>query len=260
MKRYLKYFIITLLLATGLSACQKGELENHASLNPVHLYFKGFVINDTLEFVLRDKVICTAFESSFKMTNGDIYTPGEMIIRKKKDHKQVGRYKIEASPYNVIKDIFYDGNTVVDKIILDPVSNPENMGFKLRFKTIFPGFYGGPVDIQIYDQQYDPNTFEYLGDNTPVRLIRNVTTSFGGFIEISLPNTDLIAHFITFKVFKTGTTQLPFTDDVIIPDPDAYFGILNYAKGQSQLLNISPVVYEDGKLGDGYSADPILSQ
>lgn len=260
MKRYLKYFVITLLLATGLSACQKGELENHATLNPVHLYFKGFVINDTLEFVLRDKVICTAFESSFKMTNGDIYTPGEMIIRKKKDHKQVGHYKIEVSPYNLIKDIFYDGNTVVDNIKLDPVSNPDHMGFKLRFKTTFPGFYGGPVDIQIYDQQYDPNTYELLSGITPVRLIRSVTASFGEFIEISLPSTDLIAHDITFKVFKAGTTQLPFTDDVLIPDPDTFIGHLFYEKGKSQLINISPGVYEDGKIGDGYNADQILSQ
>lgn len=260
MKRYHKYFIIILLLATGLSACQKGELVSHTNLNPVHLYFKGFVINDTLEFVLRDKVICTAFEADFKMANGNIYTPGEMVIRKKKDRKQVGLYKIEATPYNLIKDIFYDGNTVVDNITLDPVSNPDHMGFKLRFKTTFPGFYGGPVDIQIYDQPYDPNTFEYLGDNTPVRLIRNVTASFGEFIEISLPNTDLIAHFITFKVFKAGTTQLPFTDDVLIPDPDTFIGILNYAKGQSQLLNIYPTVYEDGKIGDGYNANLVFSQ
>lgn len=265
MKQYLKYLIITLFIAAGLSACKKGEPVYSAVTTPVSLTLQGFILDDTLEIVVKDKVICTAFDNSFIM-KGNLFTAGtEMIIRKKKDGKQVGQFNLDAAPYYQTKKIFFDGTAIRDKIVLDPVSSPDHMGFKVRFQTTFIDFYGGPVDIQLYDQAVDNNTYDYT--LTPIRLISNVKASYGGFVEISVPaNTDAITHFLLFKVFKTGTTQLPYTstDNLSISDPDNNYGPLDYIKGSSQLLTISPSLYinsdKPNAVGDGYSIVALTSQ
>jgi hypothetical protein len=262
MKTYLRYIIYLLVAVVTISSCKKEELESPSLGNPVKLALSGLILNDTLELVINNNVIATAFNEKFTLNKGDLFSPGqEVIIRTKKDGKQVGKLNIDPAPYNQSKFIYYDGKTVQDKIKLDPVSSPDNMGFRLRFTTDFEDFYGGPVDVEFFEQTIDFNTFEFT--YRPFMTIKNVTANFSDYMELpELISTDIIFKSYKVKVYKAGTQELPYTklDKVMISDPGNNYGDFYFEKGKSGLINITPYHYDSGEITDGYEISPLVLQ
>ncbi|NHA06348.1 hypothetical protein G7092_21240 [Mucilaginibacter sp. HC2] len=245
----LKY--LPLVFALFLLACKKEQLLNPNQGKAVSLAIKGYVMADTLEFVLNNKVLGQAIDNKFTL-NGTLFNAGDKIqIRKKTDSKTIGNIEVAASPFNQVKRIFYDGTTLSNNLELTPVSKPENMGFRLTFSTPFKGFYGGPVDVELFDQYINFDTFEFI--YTPVKTFKNITGAFGDFIELPPAEQD---HSYVFKVYKAGTKELPYTSmqNVNLSDPENNYGALDFSPGESKLLSISPNG-NDGRteIGDGYS-------
>jgi hypothetical protein len=252
-KRYLTVTTVFMLLLM-FAACKK-ETVLTGSKNVINVQVKGYVMADTLEFVINGKILGQAIESTF--TSGDggwsgsyINAGDEITVRKKADGKTVGTIKISESPFEQEKKIFYDGTTLTDNLVLTPVSNPDNFGFKLQFKTTFADFYGGPVDIEFFEESTTttrPRIITYKS----IKLIAGVTGSFGNFNELPplLPETGKRKVY-AFKIYKAGTKDLPYTkmDHVDIPDPDNTYGYLDEvspAPGMSMLISISPVLIDE---------------
>ena len=255
----LKYLL--LLLPLLMLGCKKEELLNPPQPGKtISLTVKGYVMKDTLEFVLKDKVIGTAIDDKFKLSANLFNSNDKVQIRKKSDKKSIGDITITESPFNQVRKIFYDGTTLSNNLELTPVTKPDNMGFRLRFSTTFPDFYGGPVDIEFFVLLVNFETFEF--SYTPVKKIKNVTGAFGEFIELEPleESTDLKSITYVFKVYKAGTNELPYTStqNLQISDPDNNYSIaLPFKKGASELLSISPTLYEGTPpaVGDGYVVD-----
>jgi hypothetical protein len=253
--KYLVYLCVGFFLLSAYS-CKKESLVQPNPPEVVKLQVKGYVVADTLEFLLNGKVIGDAFSNTFRFNNGLYKVGSEIGIRKKGDSKILNTIKAKGSPFNQVTKIFYDGTAISDKLELTPVTDPGNMGMRLSFSTTFKDFYGGPVDIEIFHSVFDWNTFEttYIS----VKKALNVTTSFGDFFELpSLPPSDDVQiHSYLLKVYKAGTSELPYTkfDNVQISNPDYNFGSLAFATGKSQLIIISPTLYDGTFVGDGYSA------
>lgn len=240
----LNYFSVLLFLL--LSGCTKEEMLQQDPAKIVDLEMKGLVMTDTLEFVLNDKVICTAIDGTFQMTNDNhLFRAGGIVSVRKKDGLQdVGQFELNESPFKQVKKIFYDGNQLSDNVELTPISSPENIGMRFRFSTKYPGFYGGPVDIELFDYSVDPDTFATI--YTPLNIvIKNVTGAFSNFIELPPPPE---GHSYSFKVYKKDTKQLPFNDsaDLSIIDPESVYGYILFYPGQSQLLTVD--IFYDGML------------
>jgi len=258
------YIIYCVCLLATLPACKKGELVNTPQERAVKMEFKGAILNDTLEFVSNNKVIGEAINTWFKMTNV-YYNPHEKIqLRKKADGKVVGEFEVMPVPFLQVKRIFYDGVTATDKLELTPVSDTNNMGFRLKFATTFKDFYGGPVDVEILHLHIDYNTFEFKF--TPLKTISGVTTTFGEFFE--LPPLATVEDSYVFKVYKAGTKDLPYTSlkNVELSNPDFYYGDLvntyYFVAGDSRLLSISPYISFNGDhdvVTDGYSVEDFSS-
>jgi len=258
MKALYIFFVCLLVI---LPACKKEELVNTPQERAVKVEFKGAILNDTLEFVANNKVIGTAINTSFIMTNV-YYSPNEKIqLRKKADGKVVGEFEVMATPFLQVKKIFYDGKTATDKLDLTPPSDTNNMGFRLKFTTPFKGFIGGPVDVEILHLHINYDTYEFT--MTPFKTISGVTTTFGDFFE--LPPLATFEDSYIFKVYKPGTKELPYTslENVELSNPlefnygditNAYY----FVAGDSRLLSISPNVGFNGDhdvVTDGYSVE-----
>ncbi|SDP99851.1 hypothetical protein SAMN05428975_5186 [Mucilaginibacter sp. OK268] len=254
----LKYLI--LVFALFLLACKKEQLLNPNQVEPVNLTIKGYVMTDTLEFVFNNKILGQAIDDAFTTSQtGVLFTPGDKIqVRKKADGKTVGNIEVAASPFNQVKKIFYDGTTLSNNLVLTPVTNPENMGLRLRFSTPFKDFYGGPVDIEIFEYTVNNDTYEIT--YTSVKEVKNVTGVFGDFVELEpLISTELLTKQYNVKVYKAGTKELPYTsmDHVFLDDPDPnnnYSEAISFEKGASKLISISPNGNDDKtEIGSGYS-------
>lgn len=249
----LKQNIICILLLL-ISACKKESLVVPNPPEVVDLEIKGYTVTDTLEFLANGKVIGDAFSTTFRFKNGLYKVGSEITIRKKGDNKILSIIKAKSSPFKQVTKIFYDGTTISDNLVLTPVTDPGNMGMRLSFGTAFKDFYGGPVDIEIFHQIFDWSTFE----NTyiPVKKVLNVTTAFGDFFELPAlpPNDDLQMHNYTIKVYKSGTTELPYSKfDNVLADPQYNYGSLLFIPGKSSLLIISPTIVDELFVGDGYN-------
>jgi len=251
----IKYFFLLVSLLT-LASCKKQELfhENQDKLVQVNL--QGLILSDTLEFVMNDKVICTAFDNVFT-ANGKLFDANSKVqIRKKATTKLLGEFTL-GSNFNQTRKIFYDGINVSDNIELTPVSDPNNMGFRLNFSTKFAAFYGGPVDVELFIQEIDNETGS--PSYTSVKVIKNVTGSFSEFIELpTLEITEAYFRKYALKVYKAGTKELPYTDKVDLSNvydlANNYGTIDSFIAGDSQLLSISPGTWDDFTLlGDGYN-------
>lgn len=242
----IRYCVLSCLLLM-LFACEKGELAvDDDGVKIRALQIKGYVMTDTLQFVLENIVIGQAIDNSFTLS-GSLFKVNDTIrIRKKKDAEIIGNIIVAETPYSQVKKIFYDGTTVQDNIVLTPVSNPDNMGFRLRFSTPFPDFYGGPVDVEFFDFYIDwNNAFPFV--YTPTNIIaRNVTGTFGDFMELPPLAAD---HSYCFKVYKAGTTDHPYTSLTNVWfDPATTYGFFDapFTAGASQLLSISPYISTSG--------------
>lgn len=239
-------------------ACEKEQVFNQEQeKRVVNIEIKGAVLSqDTLEFVLNDKVFGLG-QSGFSI-NKLLSANDKVQIRTKINGNVIGEIDVAESPFNQERRILYDGTTLTDNIVITPVNNPQNMGVRLSFSTSFADFYGGPVDVEIFHQIVDWNTFEF--NYIPVEKITGVTRSFGNFLELPpLPESnDMEFHQYVFKVYKTGTQELPYTkmDKVQLSDPENNIGQLSFAAGTSQLIIISPNM-GDGIVGDGYAAGDI---
>jgi hypothetical protein len=240
-----------------LLACKKEQLLNPDQGKTVSLAIKGYVMTDTLEFVLNNKVLGQAIDNKFTL-NGTLFKAGDKIqIRKKADRKIIGDIETTASPFNQVKKIFYDGTSLSNNLELTPVANPENMGFRLRFSTTAIDFYGGPVDIEFFEQTINFETFEFTYRS--VKEVKNVTGAFGDFVELPpLISTETLDKSYLIKVYKAGTKELPYTsmDHVFLDDPDNnYSEPIGFDKGASKLLSISPNNSNDKPtdVGSGYS-------
>jgi len=245
----LKYIIF--FLPFFLLSCKKEQLLNpQQAASPVSFSMKGLVLTDTLEITANNKVLGQVIDDFLFPASGTaLFNPGDKIqLRKKADGKVIKEFEIGAKPFNQIKKIFYDGTTVSDNITLTPVSNPNNMGFRFRFSTPFIGFYGGPVDIELFD--VDANTFDIVSLTT----IKNTTGAFGDFVELPALQPD---HDYYFKVYKAGTNELPYTsmENVETDSESNYQQFIssgNFTKGTSQLISISPYLLDGYKIGQGY--------
>ncbi|MCO5937034.1 hypothetical protein NAF17_15930 [Mucilaginibacter sp. RB4R14] len=253
----LKYLF--LLLSLFLFACKKEQVfTNEPKKSVVSLRIKGAVISqDTLEFVLNNKVLARG-GTNFDIAKILLRANDKVQIRKKADGKVIGAIDIAETPFNQERKIFYDGTTLLDNIVITPVTNPQNMGVRLSFNTPFADFYGGAVDIEVFHRILDLNTFEFT--YISVMKINGLTQAFGDFFEFPpLPaSNDFVLHGYVFKVYKAGTNQLPYTkmDKVQLSDPDNTYGDIGFTAGASQLLIVSPYIY-DGFVVDGYAADDV---
>lgn len=140
-----------------------------------------------------------------------------------------------------------------------PVTNPQNAGFRIQFKTNFPYFYGGPVDFVFWEQDVDENTYEFTFKQ--VGELKNVDNAFSAFVELpELINTELVTKSYVFKVFKAGTTDLPYTEEADLSNLSSIeynFGIIgNMKAGESRLLIVRPY-YTDKTVGDSYEVEDI---
>lgn len=240
-----------------LFACKKAE--PLAALEPqkfVKLEVKGLVLSDTLEFVLDGQIVGTAIDGNFTFQDR-VYTAGKKLqVRKKSDGKSVGEILIADGPYKQVKKVFYDGVTFTDKIELTPVSDPSSMGIRLRFATTFPDFYGGPVDVEFFVMART-TTRPRVTTYTSVKLVNNVTGSFGDFIELPpLTEEAGLTKSYQLKVYKAGTTDLPYssTNNLMITDPQNNYGDIGalFMAGSSKLISISPSIQDLIYIGDGY--------
>jgi len=227
-----------------LLACEKiTPLDDPNSATPVKMDIKGLVLTDTLEFVLDNVVIGQAIESQFSISDR-LYSPGKKIqIRKKTGKTVVGEIEIEEEPRNQVKKIFYDGTTFTDKIDLTPVSNPDNMGVRMKFSSSSKLFYGGPVDVKFMIQEIDMNTFSFSYVNTDL-IFKNVTSSFGDFHEVPpLVSDDTTLRQYVVVVHKAGTNEAPYKNGIELggyPDPNVVLGNLDtFTAGESVLLSIA---------------------
>jgi hypothetical protein len=252
----LKYIIF--LLPFFLSACKKEQLLNtEQAASPISFSVKGAILQDTLEFTLNKKVLGQAIGNFVFPTSGTVlFNPGDKIqVRKKADGKVIKEFEMAAKPFNQVKKIFYDGTTLSDNVTLTPVSNPDNMGFRFRFSTTFKDFYGGPVDLEFLD--VDDNTFEIV----PFMKVKNVTGTFGDFIEFPPLQTD---HSYYLLVYKAGTEELPYTslenvsEDAQSNPYHRFMVASEFKKGASQLLSISLYINE-GIVGQGYDINDLSS-
>jgi len=236
-------------------ACKKGEPIDQQPPQLVNLLFTGYVMTDTLEFVKNGKVICTAIDNNFSM-NGNSFIADENIqVRKKGDSKVISEFVIPKSPFSQNRKFFYDGATLSDNIVLTAVSDQKNIGMRFRFSTTYPYFYGGPVDIEIYEQQIDYSTFKFT--YTSVRLIKNITGAFGDFVELpALVSTPVLGKNYIVKVYKAGTTDYPYTaeaDYSWMADPvNNYSSSIRLLAGESGLISISDGGFYEQYLYDGY--------
>ena len=255
----LKYLF--LIFTLFFLACKKEQLLNPDQSKTINLTIKGYVTTtDTLEFLLNNKVLGQGFDTKFTF-NGTLFNAGDKIqIRKKADNKIIGNIEVAASPFNQVRKVFYDGTTLSSNLVLTPVKNPENMGFRLRFSTTATDFYGGPVDIEIFEHTFDWDTF---GDTyVSVKKVKNITGAFGEFVELKpLGSTETITKSYVLKVYKAGTKELPYTsmDHVFLDDPDNnYSSDISFDKGQSKLFSVSPTSYADAPPGDVFSGYQIV--
>lgn len=208
---------------------------------------------DTLQFVLEGKVIGEGIDGDIKI--GDrLYNPGQKIeIRRKADQKAIGEFMVAPEPYKQVKKIFYDGTTFTDKIELTPVKDPNNMGVKFRFTSTSAAFYGGPVDIELFDSYIDFNLFEFV--YTPIETIPNITSGFSGFIELPPLAPD---HSYEFKIYKVGTKEQPYNNSSLVTtDPATNYGQLGFDAGKSKLIAISPAKTGNGTVSNGYSVQDL---
>lgn len=248
-----------LLLSLFLFACKKEQVFNQdQGQKVISLRVKSANLSsDTLQFVLNGKVIIEK-GGSFDMAKILLRANDKVQIRKKADGKVIGAIDIAETPFNQERRIFYDGTTLLDSIVITPVTNTQNMGLRLSFNTPFADFYGGAVDVEIFHRILDLNTFEFT--YIPVTKTNSVTRSFGDFFELPpLPaSDDFVLHNYVFKVYKAGTDELPYTkmDKVQLSDPNNNYGDIGFTAGASQLLIVSPYIY-DGFVVDGYAADDI---
>jgi hypothetical protein len=244
----LKYVIF--ILPFFLSACKKEQLLNPEQTSPVSFSMKGLALTDTLEITANNKVLGKFIDNFvFPASGTALFNPGDKIqLRKKTDGKVLKEFEIAVKPFNQVKKIFYDGTTVSDNITLTPVGNPDNMGFRFRFSTPFIGFYGGPVDLELFD--VDANTFDIVSLTT----IKNITGAFGDFVELPALQSD---HDYYFKIYKAGTNELPYTSmENVETDSESnyqqFIASSNFTKGASQLISISPYLLDGYKIGQGY--------
>ncbi len=240
-----KYLCLLFSILLAL-ACKKQEVLNADTKKVVNLEIKGYIMTtDTLEFIdKKDSLICLAIGSTFTMKS-TLFNP-EAAIKIRKGKTIIGEFKIAESPYKQVKRILFDGTSISDNIQITPVSDPAKAGIRLSFNAVVD--FGGKVDIELFDQYTDPETF--ITDNTSIRVFSNVSGVFGDFIELPiLPE----GHSYSFKVYKPGTQDLPYTDmtNVNISNPATNFGKLNLTAGESQLLSISPRV-RNNKISTNY--------
>ncbi|WP_442591275.1 hypothetical protein ACSBL2_08580 [Pedobacter sp. AW31-3R] len=220
---------------------------------PVKLVIKGLILVDTLQFILEGKIIGQGIEGDIRISDR-LYQPGQKIqIRKKGNDKLIDEIIVAESPFNQVKKIFYDGTTFTDKIELTPVGNPENMGVKFRFISTSAAFYGGPVDIELFDSYIDFDLFEFV--YTPIKTIPNVSSGFSDFIELMPLQPD---HSYEFKVYKAGTKEQPYNNsDIVTTDPSTNYGQLSFDAGKSKLIAISPSKTGNGTISNGYSVQDL---
>ncbi|MEZ2444612.1 hypothetical protein AB6805_22960 [Chitinophaga sp. RCC_12] len=262
MKSICRLLIYILAITLFTTACNKKEL----AIPPtavVKMTFQGYSFDDTLEVVKNNEVLATLRANSSFSVIALIAVKNdkeEVGLRKKGTTAILSTFEVNRVPFEQQKKIFFDGKTVNDKMELTPVSNPANVGFRLLFKTDFPYFYGGPVDFVIWEQTVDNNTYEYT--NKKITEVKNVGNAFGDFVELPrLISTDQVSKNYIFRVYKAGTTELPYKEGVdlsAIPDFEFYYGIIDAAKaGQSALLMVGPYYYSDTMLGEGFRVEDI---
>lgn len=262
MNHFFRYF--SFLLLFGAASCKKATLLHEGTQSVVKVRMNGYIMSDTLDTYYNGVSTGALYESSFgEFSTGVILKPGkEVLIRKRSDGTKVSQFVIADTPFNQVIKLFYDGATLSDNIEVTPVSNPANTGIRLSFSTPFADFYGGPVDIEIFHSAFDWNLFSYTF--TSVKKIVNVTSAFGDFFELPpLPASDDITyHAYALKVYKAGTTELPYSsmDKVLISDPENNYGQLPFVAGGSQLLIISPGTADNNTVvTDGYQYVDIAS-
>jgi hypothetical protein len=228
----------------------------------IKLTLKGYSQGDTLEALNNDVVIATmradmSFETiSVMAINGE---KEQVALRKKGTKEILSTFEVGRQPFMQTKKIFFDGKKIDDKIELTPVTNPANMGFRMMFKTNYAHFYGGPVDIIIYEQEVNQVTFEF--GFKEIKTCKDISDSFSSFIELpALISTDEIVRSYVYKVFKAGTKELPYTaaaDLSYLSDPEYNYGYIeDFKAGDSRLLIIGPY-YTDNFLFDSYQVDNI---
>lgn len=252
----LKYSFFLLFLVLTFPACKKESLLQETK-KIVKVQIKGYIMTDTLEFVVNGKSIIQAIDNSFQ-NPGDgsniayLNAGDEIFVRKKAGGKAVGKFNIQADPFAQEKKFFYDGTTLTDNLELTPVSDPNNYGLKLQFSTNFVDFYGGPVDIEFFEQ-VTTTTRPRVTTYESVKLITSVTNKFSDFYELPpiQPEAGKLKSYV-FKVYKTGTKELPYTkmDNVDISDPENFYVtlLLDSAApipGASMLISISPVLTDE---------------
>lgn len=262
MKSICRSFIYMFTIASFLTACNKKELAI-PPVSVVKMTLQGYNADDTLEVVKGNEVLTIVkANSTFQaMATIVIRNDKEQIdLRKKRTKEIISTIDVNRTPFQQSKKIFFDGKTVSDKMEVTPVSNPGNIGFRLWFTTDFPYFYGGPVDFVISKATYDNITYDF--SFTPVKTIKNVGNTFSEFIELPmLTSTEQETNLYIVRVFKPGTTELPYKDGVdlsALPELQFYYCPLDGLKaGQSALYKVSPYYYGEKQLGDAFALEDI---
>ena len=264
MKKIFKKSLLCALCIIALLGCEKEETLEDLNLGaPVRLEIKGLILVDTLQFVLEGKVIGEGIDGTISISER-LYQSGQKIdVVKKADQKVIGQFTVAPEPYQQVKKIFYDGTTFTDKIELTPVSNPDHMGFRLRFSTTFSDFYGGPVDVEFFVRSVT-TTRPRVTTYTSLKLVKNITASFGDFFELpSLTPESGVTKSYQFKIYKSGTTDLPYTNNekVKVVDPQLNYGNFSdvFTSGSSTLISISPSIQDFIYIGAGYQIQDLAN-
>jgi hypothetical protein len=264
MKSICRSFVYILTITLLLTACNKKE-PAMPTPSVVKMTFRGYSFYDTLEVVKGKELLATLrANSSFEVIaliaiNND---KEQLGLRKKGTTEIISTIDVNRTPFQQNKKIFFDGKTVSDKVEVTPVSNPENIGFRLWFTTDFPYFYGGPVDFAISKLTYDNITYDF--SFTPVKTIKNVGNTFSEFIELPLlTSTEQETSLYTVRVFKAGTTELPYKEGVdlsALPEPQFYYCSIDGLKaGQSALFKLSPFYSGEKYLRESFVLEDIAS-
>jgi len=251
-----KYTLLFSLLII-FQSCKKGVEAVPEFVRPVRVEFKGLVLNDSLELISAGKVIGKAFETEFRMSSV-YYNPNELItVRRIADKKVFAEFQVTKAPFKQVKILYYDGVTLADNLALTPVTNPANVGVRLRFSSSFKDVFKGPVDVEIFDTVIDWDTWQYT--YISVKTVTGVNAVFGDFFE--LPPLQDETHSYMYRVYKSGTKEPPFTDlkDVIFEGPSMEYGELigsySFTGGDSRLLSLSPQLsMTDREIVTGYTA------
>lgn len=210
----------------------------------VNFWFKGYVLSGELEFLLDGNVIYTKgaavdYRYTTLMDKGNNKV---LEVRKKGQTGILLTKTIDANSAQQDIRFFFDGTSIIDKLTLDPPSDPRNMKVTAKFETKYPTLFKNvDVDVIFYTYQQSTKIATKMVPEVKFTLSKDGTLS-----SIELPPLPGPGYNYTFDIFEKGTTNVPYSSLVSplivngfpFKANDGKNGALFFEAGKSKLFNL----------------------